>query len=125
MSTQKIQLKKLDREDLETLNEAAHDYASYLRILVSVKNTAQVHIHVSILMKYGYEVFKKLTSHNKESGLNLEVFMAFVALDSLHHYVNNTKNLLHKAKGSRMIEELDCLLPTISDGKKFTVNSES
>ncbi|MUP44868.1 hypothetical protein E0K83_03800 [Gramella sp. BOM4] len=124
MNNQKIHLKKLDQEDLAALNEAAHAYAPYLRHLAREQQTAQPQIHLSILMAYGYEVFKKLHNHNKESGLKLEIFMAFIALDSLHYYLETTEDKLHAAKCSRMIEELDALLPNVIDRKVYTVNSK-
>lgn len=124
MKNQKIKLHKLDSQDLDALNEAAAEYGTYLMAQVIEKKTAQARIHYSVLKCYGYQVFKKLASHHKETGLNLDEYMAFIALDSLHFYLMNTENTLHKAKCYRMIEELDTLLPFTLDSKKFTVHSE-
>jgi len=125
MNNQKIPLKKLDAVDLEVLNEAAHYYLGSLRWQVQHKKTAQTHIHLSILSSYGFEIYKKLCAHQKESSLKLAIFTAFVALDSLQFYIGSGLcNSLHRAKCALLIQELDSLLPTISDGNLFTVNSE-
>ncbi|SDS13566.1 hypothetical protein SAMN04487764_1532 [Gillisia sp. Hel1_33_143] len=125
MNNQKIPLKKLDAVDLEVLNEAAHYYLGYLRAQVQHKKTAQAHIHCAILSSYGFEIYKKLCAHQKDSGLKLAIFTAFVALDSLQYYLDSgTPSSLHQAKCSRLIQELDSALPATSDGKVFTINSE-
>jgi len=124
MKIEKIHLKKLDHVDLEVLIEAANIYARHLRLLTIERKTAQTHIHFSISVCFGYEIFKKLYAHKKESSLNLDLFTAFVVLDSLHYYLDRDLHPLYQAKCSRMIQELDRLLPTVIDAKKFTVNSE-
>jgi len=125
MNNQKIPLKKLDFADLYVLNEAANYYLGYLRSLVQDKKTAQAYIHLSILSSYGFDIYKKLFAHQIESSLKMPIFTAFVALDSLQYYLDSgTPSSLHQAKCSRLIQELDSALPTTSDGKVFTINSE-
>lgn len=126
MNNQKIPLKDLDKPALEVMNEAAHAYAMRLRDLVNDRRTAQAHIHYSILSSYGHEVFKKVANPYPpaKGSMKLEVFTAFVALDTLQYYLNETRIAQHQAICRRLIDQLDPLLPTTSDLERFTVNSD-
>ncbi|TQI72248.1 hypothetical protein JM79_3205 [Gramella sp. Hel_I_59] len=123
MNNQKIPLKSLDTTDLEVLNEATHYYAAHLIELINNDQKIQACVHYSILSKYGHEVFKKLSAPHKpeKSSMQLEVFMAYVASDSLHYYQQETSNSLHRSKCAGLIEQIDPFLPLTS--KKFAVDS--
>lgn len=121
----KVQLRKLANKDLAVISNAICKYSEDLETLKEAENTAQQHIHFSILQAFRFEILKKLTSRHqaKENKLNMEVFTAFVLYDALQHFSNHCDNHLDQAIIRRLIMVLFPDLPRTSD-KHLSIMSD-
>ena len=113
----KISILKLNQRDLTVVSNACSKYAQDLGNLLLQQNTAQQHIHMSLLQVFRFDLVKKMTSRNqgKEVKLNMEISTAFVCYDALQHYSNHCDNELDQAIMRRIILQLYRDLPTTSD----------
>ncbi len=125
MSIPKVSLPKLSGNDLVVISDACSIYSRDLGILKNQENTAQQHIHFSILQLFRFELVKRMTKREqpKESTLNMEVFNAFVVYDALQHYSNHCDNYRDQAALRRMIIDLFAELPTTAD-KNLSIMSK-
>ncbi|MDN3595297.1 hypothetical protein [Zunongwangia endophytica] len=123
--TSQIPIKNLSQDDLKVMNEAAQVYNAILEHLCHTNNQSQQHIHHSILYGYRRMIAQRFTRRNIpiRNTLNLEVYQAFVAFDSLMLFQDKTDNQLKKVKANKISNEIYEELPQAKDLNWLSINS--
>ncbi|WBL25095.1 hypothetical protein [Zunongwangia sp. HGR-M22] len=124
--TSQIPIKNLSQDDLKVMNEAAQFYNNILEHLCHTNNKSQHHIHHSILYGYRRMIAQRFTRRNipMRNTLNLEVYQAFVAFDSLIYFQDKTDNQLKKVKANKIANEIFRELPQAEDIHSLSINSQ-
>lgn len=123
----KISLKISEHAHFFVILSAVQEYENCLQQLMLQDATAQRTIHFSIATLLRMDIMKKMITRKvaKKPSISLEVYQGLILLDAFHHFLEHTNATIQMNNQIQMYaDQLDALLPNVSDRKKMSLYSE-